>query len=632
MTRLLENISQPSDLRRLSSRQMETLAVEIRDELLHTVLQTGGHLASNLGAVELTLALHRSFTTPTDKIVWDVGHQCYVHKLLTGRRERFATIRQYGGLSGFPDRAESEHDCFGAGHASTAVSAALGIAAARDLAGDNFHVVAVVGDGAMSGGLAFEGVNNAGHLGTRLILVLNDNGMSIASNVGALAKYLGRIRTDPRYARAKAGVEQVLVRLPLGMRVLNALKRFKQSFKGLVMPTLLWEELGFTYLGPINGHDLPALEEAFARAKRVQRPVLLHVYTTKGKGYDPAEEDAVSFHGVAPNGKKSAKGPGYSKVFGTTMVKLAAEDEKIVAITAAMPDGTGLRPFAQAYPRRLFDVGIAEEHAVTFAAGLASQGFRPVVTLYSTFLQRTYDQIVHDVCLQKLPVVFAIDRAGLVGDDGRTHHGVFDISLLRHVPEMVLMSPKDENELQHMLYTALRLGRPVALRYPRGHGTGTPLDTTLQELPVGQAEVLRKGEQLGLVAYGPMVQTALAAAEVLAQEGIEATVVNLRFAKPLDETLLVQLAQQLPLLVTIEENVLQGGVGSAILEVLETHRPFAAKIRRLGIADRFVEHGNAEILRRQCDLAVQGVLETIARELPQLRRQPLGTQSGRRLP
>ncbi len=622
MSRFIDSINQPDDLKRLNPHELEQLAAEIRAELLHTVLQTGGHLASNLGVVELTLALHTVFASPADKIVWDVGHQCYVHKLLTGRRDRFATIRQYGGLSGFPAREESEHDAFGAGHASTSVSAALGMATARDLAGGKHHVVAVIGDGAMSGGLAFEGVNNAGHLATRFILVLNDNGMSISRNVGALAKHLSRLRTEPLYTQAKAGVEYLLVKLPLGRRVLQFLKRFKQSFKGLVMPTMLWEELGFTYLGPIDGHDISALREAFERAKLVQRPVLVHVYTTKGKGYDPAEEDAVSFHGVAPNGHKKSTAPSYSTVFGDTLVKVAERDPRLVAISAAMPDGTGLNRFARQFPRRFFDVGIAEEHAVTFAAGLATQGFRPVVALYSTFLQRAYDQVVHDVCLQNLPVIFAIDRAGLVGDDGRTHHGVFDISFLRHVPGLVLMSPKDENELQHMLWTAVQLGRPVALRYPRGSGAGVPLDDELIELPLGQAEVLRQGEDLAIVAYGPLVQTALAAAATLAEAGVQATVVNARFAKPLDEPLIARLARRLPLLVTLEENALQGGVGSALLEVLEEHRPLAARVRRIGLPDIFVEHGSPEILRRKCDLAVQGVLETIAREIPRLQRVP----------
>ena len=620
MSGLLDSIRQPSDLKRMSTRQLHELAGEVREELLQTVLQTGGHLASNLGAVELTIALHATFDSPRDKIVWDVGHQCYVHKLLTGRRQGFATIRQYGGLSGFPARDESEHDAFGTGHASTSVSAALGMAAARDLSGQDYHVIAVIGDGAMTGGLAFEGVNNAGHLGTRLILVLNDNGMSIARNVGALAKYLNRLRTDPRYTQAKAGIESLLNKVPHGRPFLEALKRMKQVLKGVVMPTMIYEELGFTYLGPINGHDIGALRETLEQAKQVQRPVLVHVFTKKGKGYNPAEEDAVTFHGVAPNGTKSGAGPSYSSVFGETMLKIARRDPRLVAITAAMPDGTGLVRFAREFPKRFFDVGIAEEHAVTFAAGLATQGLRPVVALYSTFLQRAYDQIVHDVCLQNLPVVFAIDRAGLVGDDGRTHQGAFDVSFLRHVPHIVIMSPKDENELQHMLWTAIGLQRPVAIRYPRGSGIGVSLDEEFAELPLGRAEVLRQGGDLAILALGPLVQTALAAADVLARNGVEASVVNARYAKPLDEDLILRLAQEVELILTVEENALAGGFGSAVLELLEDHRPVKAKVRRVGLPDLFIEHGSQEILRRKYRLALQGVLETIALEMPRVRR------------
>ncbi|MHB1415293.1 MAG: 1-deoxy-D-xylulose-5-phosphate synthase [Chloroflexota bacterium] len=615
MERVLDSIQRPGDLRTMSTRQLTKLAGEVREELLHTVFQTGGHLASNLGVVELTLALHASFESPRDKIVWDVGHQSYVHKLLTGRRDRFATIRQYGGLSGFPAREESEHDMFGAGHASTSVSAALGMAVARDLGGEKHHVVAVIGDGAMSGGLALEGVNNASSHATRFILVLNDNGMSIAKNVGALSKHLGRLRTDPRYTQAKAGIERVLVKLPLGRQCLDVLKRFKQVFKGLVIPTLFWEELGFTYLGPVDGHDIESLREAFAQAKLVQRPVLVHVYTTKGKGYHPAEEDAVSFHGVAPNGSKRGSAPSYSKVFGDTMIEMAKREPKLVAITAAMPDGTGLVDFAKQFPGRLFDVGIAEEHAVTFAAGLATQGYRPVVALYSTFLQRAYDQVVHDVCTQRLPVIFAIDRAGLVGDDGRTHQGAFDVAMLRHIPDIVVMSPKDENELQHMLWTAYELGKPVAIRYPRGSGVGVPLDEEFVRLPCGRAEVLREGRHIAIVAYGTLVQTAMAVAESLSRNGVETTVVNARFVKPLDERLMVDLAGRHDLLITLEEACLAGGFGSAVLEALENHRPLRARVRRLGLPDAFVEHGTPEILRRKYGLAVQGILELVADEL-----------------
>lgn len=622
MSEHLDAINNPDDLKSLDTRQLKELAGEIRRELLATVFQTGGHLASNLGAVELTLALHTCFDSPRDKIIWDVGHQSYVHKLLTGRRDRFATIRQFGGLSGFPARDESEHDAFGTGHASTSVSAALGMAAARDLRGEASHVVAVIGDGAMSGGLAFEGINHAGHLGTRLIVVLNDNGMSIARNVGALAMHLGRLRTDPRYTQAKAGVEHVLTRLPHGRKFLEALKRLKNAMKGAVIPGMIYEDLGFTYLGPVDGHDLEALREVFRRAKSLPRPALVHVFTTKGKGYDPAEADAVSFHGVAPNGAKRGAGPSYSKVFGETLCAIAEQDARVVAITAAMPDGTGLVEFSHRFPRRLFDVGIAEEHAVTFAAGLAAHGARPVVALYSTFLQRAYDQVVHDVCTQGLPVVFAIDRAGLVGDDGRTHQGVYDISFLRHIPGITIMSPKDENELRHMLYTAVRLDRPVALRYPRGSGFGVPMEPELSELSVGKAEVLREGPDLAIVALGPLVNTALDAAEALTASGVSATVVNARFAKPLDEALLLDLAARVELVLTLEENTVVGGFGSAVLELLESLPAPRARVRRLGLPDEFVEHGTPEILRRKHGLAVQGILSAVAEELPHLRRTP----------
>ncbi|MCL5026060.1 MAG: 1-deoxy-D-xylulose-5-phosphate synthase, partial [Chloroflexi bacterium] len=486
---LLENVNSPADLKRLSIDELKILAEEIRQSLLDTVTRTGGHLASNLGAVELTLALHTVFDTPRDKIVWDVGHQSYVHKVLTGRRRQFDTLRQYGGMSGFPCPDESPHDAFGAGHASTSISAALGLAVARDLKGEDSHIIAVIGDGAMTGGLAYEGLNNAGQIATRLIVLLNDNGMSISSNVGAIAKHLNRLRSDPRYSRAKKRFELVVRSLPLGEFVLEGVRRVKNGLKGLVMPTLLWEQLGFTYLGPIDGHDLRLLQETLRQAKTFDDPTVVHVVTKKGKGYYPAEEDAVSFHGVAPNGTKKAAAPSYTKVFSDTLIRLARANPHVVAITAAMPDGTGLVPFAKEFPNRFFDVGIAEEHAVTFAAGLARQGIRPVVAIYSTFLQRAYDQVVHDVCMQNLPVVFAIDRAGIVGDDGRTHQGAFDIAFLRHIPEMVVMAPRDENELQHMLATALEHNGPVAIRYPRGSGVGVPLDGRLTPIPIGRAEV-----------------------------------------------------------------------------------------------------------------------------------------------
>lgn len=585
--------------------------------LIHTITHNGGHMASNLGVVELTVALHVVFDSPRDKLIWDVGHQSYVHKLLTGRRHTFHTIRQYGGLSGFPDRAESAHDPMGAGHASTSVSAALGMALARDLKGEDHNVVAVIGDGSMTGGLAFEGINNAGNLGTRLIIVLNDNQMSISPNVGALASYLGRVRTDPRYYRAKVGVEHALVRMPLGRAIVDGLKRIKQSIKGLVIPTMVWEELGLTYLGPVEGHDLRQLIDTLKTAKMVQRPTIVHVCTRKGKGYAPAELDAVSFHGIPPNAKAKSSAPSYTQVFGDTLVDIARKDSRVVAITAAMQEGAGLNKFASCFPDRIFDVGIAEEHAVTFAAGLAVQGIKPVVAIYSTFLQRAYDQLIHDVCMQNLPVVFALDRAGIVGDDGKTHQGLFDLSYLRHVPNIVVMSPKDENELRHMLWTAITLDQPAAIRYPRGAGIGVPLDDRLTAIRLGEAEVLRTGRDLAIVALGSPVYACLRAAEMLERKGIQATVVNARFAKPLDETVITTLASRFRRLVTVEENALAGGFGSAVLELLHSRGVSNVVVKRIGIPDEFVEHGPQSTLRSQYSLDAEGIVRTVLEGFPE---------------
>ncbi len=619
MPQILDKVNTPADLRGLSLRELNLLAQEIRQLLVETVSQTGGHLASNLGVVELTIALHSTFESPKDKIVWDVGHQCYVHKLLTGRKDRFSTIRQYQGLCGFTVREESCHDVFGTGHASTSVSAALGLAVARDLRGDDENVVAVIGDGAMTGGLAFEGVNNTGQLQSRLIVVLNDNEMSISPNVGALARYLDRLRADPRYWHAKGDVERALSRWPLGIRVADVLKRLKNSFKGLVIPTMIWEELGFTYLGPVDGHDIGRLKETLELAKKMERPVLVHVVTKKGKGYEPAEEDAVNFHGLPPNGTKKVLAPTYTKVFGQTVVKMAQRDPRVVAITAAMREGTGLVDFAKAFPHRFFDVGIAEEHAVTFAAGLASQGMRPVVAIYSTFLQRAYDQVIHDVCIQNLPVVFCVDRGGIVGDDGRTHQGTFDLSYLRHVPNMVLMTPKDENELVAMLWTALQVEGPVAIRYPRGAGVGVPLEEEPASLPIGKAEVLRRGRDLAILAVGVTVHPALAAAETLSLEGIDAAVVNARFVKPMDRSLIVGLAKHFRRIVTVEENALAGGFGSAVLELLEERGITGVNVKRIGLPDEFVEHGTQEVLRNKYNLTSEGIIKLVRNYFPELR-------------
>lgn len=619
--RILDRVNEPGDLKRLSLRELRSLASEVRNELVDVVPQTGGHLASNLGAVELTIALHAVFDSPRDKIVWDVGHQAYVHKLLTGRKDRFHTIRQAGGLSGFTKRSESPHDPFGAGHAGTSISAALGIARARDLAGEAFDVVAVTGDGAMTCGMPFEALNNAGHLNSRLIVVLNDNGMSISPNVGALSRYLNRLRSDPRYQQVKGRTERVLVRLPFGRAILEFLRRLKNSFKEFLIPTRIWDEMGLTYIGPVNGHELGELVRTLQAARRVPGPVLVHVYTKKGKGYDPAERDPTNFHGVAPNGRRKGRAPSYSQVFGDTVARIAELDPRVVAITAAMPDGTGLVRFAERFPARFFDVGIAEEHAVTFAAGLASQGLRPIVAVYSTFLQRAYDQVVHDVALQNLPVVFALDRAGIVGDDGATHNGVFDLSYLRHIPEIVIMSPKDECELQRMLWTALEIDGPVAIRYPRGSGIGVPLDEDRVTLPLGVAEVLRKGAggELAILAIGSMVYPALQAAELLAAEGIETAVVNARFVKPLDKSVLYGLARNFRRIVTVEENALAGGFGSAVLEFFERKVLTAGRdFLRIGVPDRFVHHGPQQLVRAELNLTAEGIVEVVRRRFPEL--------------
>ncbi len=615
MTRLLDTIDGPADLRGLSTEELELLAQEVRQEIIGTINTIGGHYASNLGTVELTVALHKVFNSPVDKLVWDVGHQAYPHKLLTGRRDRFDTIRQYGGLSGFLSREESEHDVFGAGHASTSISAAYGMAVARDLQHEDYHVAAIIGDGAMTGGMAFEALNNAGHSNHRFIVILNDNEMSIAPNVGALSKYLANVRTDPRYNRAKMGVEWALTHMPLGDKMLNFGKRFKNSVKEFVVPTMIWEELGFVYLGPVDGHDIGLLIDVLEAAKQSERPVFIHALTVKGKGHDVAEEDAVKWHAVAPPGKPGAPKPVAPKlqdIFADTLIKIAEKDDKVVAITAAMPDGTSLNRFAKIFPDRCFDVGIAEQHAVTFAAGLATQGIKPVVAIYSTFLQRAYDQVIHDVCIQNLPVVFAMDRCGIVGDDGRTHQGVFDISYLRPIPNMVLMAPKDENELQHMLYTAVKHDGPIAFRFPRGTGFGVHMDEELQEIPIGKAEVLRMGRDLAIVAYGNPVNAALTAAEQLAEQGIEAAVINARFAKPVDETMLAGLGSNFTRILTIEEGVLPGGFGDAVLEFFHSHESLKEpKIYCLALPDHFIDHGPQALYRDQLNISAEGIVREV---------------------
>ncbi|MHB1652206.1 MAG: 1-deoxy-D-xylulose-5-phosphate synthase [Desulfitobacteriaceae bacterium] len=632
---LLEKIHEPGDLQSLTSGELTELAKEIRQEMIAVVAANGGHLAPNLGVVELTLALHRVFDCPNDKIIWDVGHQTYIHKLITGRTAEFKTLRQHEGLSGFPKRTESKYDFFGTGHSSTSISAAVGFAQARDVLHEKYHVAAVIGDGAMTGGMAYEALNYAGHSRTDLIVVLNDNEMSIASNVGAISSYLNRLRTDPRYDKRKADVEYLLKRIPhIGNKLAKAAEKAKDGLKYLLVPGLWFEELGFTYLGPIDGHDQTLMEQVLEQAKQKKGPVLVHMLTQKGKGYFPAEKNPDVFHGVGPfnleTGQLLKKNtfPSYTQIFGETLCTLAKEDPKIVAITAAMPSGTGLNLFAQEFPDRFFDVGIAEQHAVTFAAGLSFGGLKPVVAIYSTFYQRAYDQVIHDVCLQNANVVLAIDRAGVVGDDGPTHHGVFDISFLRIIPNLVFMAPKDENELRHMLYTAMCQNGPVALRYPRSAGQGVDLDEELKEIPLGQGEVLREGRDLTLIGIGPMVNTCYLAAQELRHRGIEATVLNLRFICPLDQELILRYARLTKRLITVEDHVLHGGMGSAVLEVLADHGLTGVAVERLGYED-FVDQGPISVLQQAHGLSVKGILAAAERLLNR-RLEPRGEVSDSR--
>ncbi|HVA25172.1 MAG TPA: 1-deoxy-D-xylulose-5-phosphate synthase, partial [Chloroflexota bacterium] len=598
---LLDDIASPRDLRNLTDEQLNQLAGEIRQEIVENILEIGGHFAPSLGAVELTIALHTVFDAPLDQIVWDVGHQCYPHKMLTGRRDRLNTVKKFGGISGFPLRSESEYDTFGTGHASTAISAALGMAKARDVLGKKYNVVAVVGDGALTGGLAYEGLNNAGMLKSPLIVVLNDNGMSISPNVGAVSAYLYRITSDPMYLHTKRDVERMMLRLPLGDKAFSLAKRMKKSLRQVILPGNIWEELGFLYIGPIDGHDIPTLRENLERAKQTGQPVFLHVRTVKGKGYQPAEEDPTAYHGISA-AKKPAPAdapapkpapPSYSNVFGKTAVELANKDPRIVAVTAAMCDNTGLTQFAQQFPERFFDVGIAEQHAVCFSAGLATKGLRPLVAIYSTFLQRAFDQVAHDVAIQDLPMVFCIDRAGLVGDDGIAFQGVFDVGFLRMLPNLSVLMPRDQLELPPMIEWAAQQEHPVAVRYPRGNGLEDPLPFQ-QPIVAGKAEVLRHGSDVTLIAFGPPLYWALEAAARLDAQGVQATVVNARFAKPLDDQLILELGARTGRIVTIEEHALAGGFGSAVLELLaDRGLSGSVRVQRIGLPDHFVEHGSA---------------------------------------
>lgn len=621
----LDRIHGPRDLRRLSGEHLGALCAEIRALIIETARHNGGHLAPSLGVVELTVALHRVFDSPRDKIVWDVGHQCYAHKILTGRRARFPSMRTLGGLSGFCRRSESPHDAFGAGHASTSISGALGIAAARDARGDHFHVVAVIGDGGLSGGLAFEGLDCAGEAERDLIVVLNDNNMSISPSVGALSRHLTGIITHPLYEKIKKEVWDLTHKLPRGSRsVQQIVRRIEESLKGLITPGSFFENLGFRYLGPIDGHDLRELVTVFEKVKRMHGPVLVHVRTQKGRGLADAEDDPRKYHGIAPLDCESGKlepapcGPSYTQVFGASLVALAERRPEVVAVTAAMCDGTGLTEFAARFPERFHDVGIAEAHATTFAAGLATQGIRPVVAIYSTFLQRAFDQIVHDVALQRLPVIFTLDRAGLVGEDGATHHGAFDLSYLGAIPDLVVAAPKDGSELRDLLATALAYQHgPFAIRYPRAtvpdsdalsHGPTT--------LPIGEWEVLSRGQHGAFLAVGTMVKVALAAADELAREGLKFGVVNARFVKPLDRELLARLAAQGRVLVTLEENALAGGFGAAVARALAEREWPAEPTPRLvclGLPDRFVEHGARERLLEMVGLTPSTVAAQVRR-------------------
>ena len=624
MGTLLESIQSPSDLKRLNEAQMVELAEEIREFLIQTLSKTGGHLGPNLGVVELTMALHAVFNTPEDKIMFDVSHQAYVHKILTGRRDRLATIRQPGGLNGFMLRTESEHDCFGAGHAGTALSAALGMAVARDLAGGTEHVIAVAGDAAFTNGITFEAMNNIAEQTKRLIVVLNDNEWSIDRNVGAIARYFHRIVTNEHYQHLHKTATRLIERFG-GKTAIKVVRRAEEAAKSILWPSILFEEFGLEYFGPIDGHNLPLLIETFKFLKAADHPVLLHVLTQKGRGFQPALDGQKKFHGLGPYDPetgltKPAGLPTYSEVFANTLSDMATKDERIVAITAAMPNGTGLDLFRPHHPTRYFDVGIAEEHAVLFAAGMATRGFRPVCAIYSTFLQRAFDQIVHDVCLQKLPVLFCMDRAGLSGDDGPTHHGLFDIGYLRSIPEMVLMSPKDEDELADMMKTALEIPGPSAIRYPRGIGVGVARKAEPQVLPIGKAEILQDGSDVAILGLGPMTALARDLAVRLEREGYSAAVVNPRFVKPIDREMLEQYSRRVAAFVTFEDHVQMGGFGSAVVEALE-EMGSTVPVVRIGWPDQFIEHGKVDDLRAKYGISADAAL---AQVLPLLagRRRP----------
>ncbi len=613
---LLDEIHSPADVKKLPRAKLPQLAAEIRNLIVEVVSRTGGHLASSLGAVELAIAVHYVFDTPKDKLIWDVGHQAYAHKILTGRREAFATLRQHGGLSGFTRRSESPYDSFSTGHSSTSISAGFGMACAKFLKKEDAKVVAVIGDGSLTAGLAYEGLNQAGGNPKRdLIVILNDNEMSISRNVGALSSFLSRTFSAKKLQELRRELGFFFRKLPrIGEDIYQLAKRTEESFKSFVTPGMLFEAFNFEYFGPINGHKIDHLIDILNNIKYIREPVLLHVTTTKGKGFSPAEKNPIYFHGCGcfevTTGNcldRKPPVPTYTEVFGQTLLEMAADDPRIVAVTAAMPEGTGLSKFAQAYPDRFFDVGIAEQHAVTFSAGLATEGFRPIVAIYSTFLQRAYDQILHDVCLERLPVILALDRGGLVGEDGATHHGVFDFSYLRSLPNLVVMAPRDENELRRMMRTALQHDGPIAFRYPRGPAAGVPTDTVITPIPIGQGKILKDGGDVAILAIGASVTEALKAHALLSDQGVQATIVDCRFVKPIDAALIIDLARRVPRVVTVEENVRQGGFGSAVLEALNDAGLMSVAVERIGLPDTFVEHGPQALLRATYGLDAAGV-------------------------
>ncbi|HXG68137.1 MAG TPA: 1-deoxy-D-xylulose-5-phosphate synthase [Blastocatellia bacterium] len=613
--KLLSKINDPADLRKLQPAELPALAGEIREYMIETLSKIGGHTGASLGPVELILALHYAFDTPRDKLVFDIGHQAYSHKIITGRRDAFPTIRQYDGISGFLRREESEYDVFNAAHAGTSISAAIGIATARDLKEEDFHVIAFIGDAGLTAGMALEGINQVGHLKKRMIIILNDNEMSISPNVGALAGYLNRIRTARPYNEFKHEVEELLKAIPaVGEMMLSGARRVKDALTSALIPGALWEELGLKYMGPINGHDINSILQTLEDAKKEEGPVLVHALTVKGKGYEPAERDKAAWHGTSAfeisTGKfikEPSNAPSYTAVFAQATIDLMQEDERVVAITAAMPDGTGLNKVMKAFPERTFDVAIAEQHAVTFAAGMATEGLKPIAAIYSSFLQRAYDQIFHDVVLMGLDVTFALDRAGVVGADGPTHHGMMDFAYLRPMHGFVIMAPKDENELRHMLKTAVYYDGPASVRYPRGNGLGVPLDEEIRMLEIGKAEILREGSDVAILGIGSEVSHCLKAADKLKLDGLNATVVNARFVKPLDEELILALARSHGSIVTVEDHYLMGGFGSAVMELLEQHRLHEVRVLRLGWPDKLIEHGSQSLLLAKYGLDADGI-------------------------